>query len=221
MIDVACRYGGEEFVLILPRTPKSGAMIVAERIRKKIEALRPGRGKSRHLKAPITISGGIATSPQDAGDLHDLSIRADQALYTAKQSGRNQVSLFSTDKRRFMRIDIDRPIHYRLLDDEDGSYREAKTLNISEGGLLFEVDKKIPVSSTVWIDLKLPRARKVHSFVGNVVYSNRGNPSHYQTGVSFIRMAGHTRQAVSRYIRHELRPGDEELKEPGQDAADS
>ena len=47
MIDVACRYGGEEFVLILPRTPKSGAVIVGERIRKHIEGIKPGRGKSR------------------------------------------------------------------------------------------------------------------------------------------------------------------------------
>lgn len=209
MIDVACRYGGEEFVLILPRTPKSGAMIVGERIRKKAEALKPGRGKSRHLKGPITISGGIATFPQDASDLHDLSMRADQALYAAKQSGRNRIALFSADKRRFIRIGVDRPIHYRLLDDQEGLYREARTLNISEGGLLIEVDKKIPVSSTVWIDLKLPRARKVHSFVGSVVYSNCGNPSRYQTGVSFIRMERHTRQAVSRYIRQELRLGDE------------
>jgi diguanylate cyclase (GGDEF)-like protein len=221
MIDVACRYGGEEFVLILPRTPKSGALIVGERIRKRIEALKPGRGKSRHLKGAITISGGIATFPQDASDLHDLSIKADQALYLAKQSGRNRITLFSTDKRRFMRIGIDRPIHYRLLDDEEGIYREARTLNISEGGMLFEVDKKIPVSSTVWVDLKLPRARKVHSFVGSVVYSNRGNPSHYQTGISFIRMERHTRQAVSRYIRHEIRVGDEVLAEPEQRAAGS
>jgi diguanylate cyclase (GGDEF)-like protein len=219
MIDVACRYGGEEFVLILPRTPKSGALIVGERIRKKIEVLKPGREKSGRLKGPITISGGIATFPQDASDLHDLSIKADQALYAAKQSGRNRIALFSADKRRFMRVGIDRPIYYRLLDDKDGSHREARTLNISEGGMLFEVDKKIPVSSTVWIDLKLPRARKVHSFVGTVVYSNRGNPSHYQTGLSFIRMERHTRQAVSRYIRHELRLGDQIPNEPAQRVA--
>jgi len=216
MIDVACRYGGEEFVLILPRTPKSGAMIVGERIRKNIGVLKPGREKSQHLKGPISISGGIATFPQDASDLHDLNMKADQALYAAKQSGRNRITLFSTDKRRFIRIGVDRPIHYRLLDHEDGLSREARTLNISEGGLLFEVDRKIPVSSTLWIDLKLPRARKVQSFVGCVVYSKRGNPLGYQTGVSFIRMERYTRQAVSRYIRQKLRSEDEVLGETEQ-----
>jgi len=211
MIDIACRYGGEEFVLILPRTPKSGAMIVAERIRKKMEDLRPGRGKSRHLKGAITISGGIATFPQDAGDLHELTIKADQALYAAKQSGRNRITLFSTDKRRFIRIGMDRPLHYRLLNGTNGFYREGRALNISEGGLLFEVEKRIPVSSTLWIDLKLPRSRKVHSFVGSVVHSKHGNPLPYQTGVSFIRMERYTRQAVSRYIRQKLRSGSDAM----------
>lgn len=205
MIDVACRYGGEEFVIVLPRTPKSGAMIVGERIRKKVEALKPGKGSSRYLKKPVSVSGGISTFPQDASNREDLIIRADKALYSAKGAGKNRIDFFSMESRRFIRVGIDQPIRYRLIDHEDESIQEGRAVNISEGGLLCEVERIIPPSAKIWIDLKLPRTKKVQSLLGVVVHALGGNHPPYQIGVSFLGMQGTARQAVSRYIRHVLR----------------
>jgi diguanylate cyclase (GGDEF)-like protein len=82
--DVCARYGGEEFALILHETTESGARILAERIRAKVAAATfPGGLK-------LTISVGVAAT-DDPAVFTQLMDRADQALYMAKQGGRNQV----------------------------------------------------------------------------------------------------------------------------------
>lgn len=90
--DQASRYGGEEFVVILPETPTQGASQVAEEIRRSVEALNiPHEGSE--IASCLTLSIGIATVvPDDNGD-SPLSLvnLADAALYQAKRSGRNQV----------------------------------------------------------------------------------------------------------------------------------
>jgi len=87
-IDFAARYGGEEFAVILPETPLDGAIHVAERIRERIWAENfPGIGT-------ITASVGISNYPVNALNKEDLIRVADQALYMAKNEGRNRVAHF-------------------------------------------------------------------------------------------------------------------------------
>ncbi|MFT5593904.1 MAG: diguanylate cyclase (GGDEF)-like protein [Oceanicoccus sp.] len=94
-MDIVCRYGGEEFAIILPSTEERGAMEVAEKIRKDIEHL--------HLtwdgeKFNITASLGICCSRPDNRDeksQQSMINHADQALYQAKAQGRNQVVIFN------------------------------------------------------------------------------------------------------------------------------
>ncbi|HEY6045326.1 MAG TPA: diguanylate cyclase [Pyrinomonadaceae bacterium] len=87
-VDTAARFGGDEFVLILPQAYVDGAVIVAERLRKAIEKIEtPGGG---HLAASI----GIATFPANAVTRSGLVTAADNALYHAKRTGRNRVSVF-------------------------------------------------------------------------------------------------------------------------------
>jgi two-component system cell cycle response regulator len=89
-IDLACRTGGEEFVIIMPETDMGVATIVAERLRRRIatEPFPIGQGDDA---IEVTISIGIATL--DAGDTNASNVlkRADQALYRAKRDGRNRV----------------------------------------------------------------------------------------------------------------------------------
>jgi diguanylate cyclase (GGDEF)-like protein len=116
-VDVPCRYGGEEFAVILPHTPAPGAETVGrrltefvtaivgaggsvdpawlagERVRSTIEgAPFPGRGPEETTH--ITVSVGIATYPDQAGDADTLVGNADKALYVAKHRGKNRVELF-------------------------------------------------------------------------------------------------------------------------------
>lgn len=88
-VDVAARYGGEEFVLILPGTDKKAAKFVGEKIRKLVEQY-PFPLAERLPKGRVTISVGVASFPQDTQNEDDLIRLMDQALYRAKNSGRNR-----------------------------------------------------------------------------------------------------------------------------------
>ncbi len=90
--DLVGRVGGEEFVMLLPNTPVSGALATAEKILEGVEATRLG-GRS-----PFSITVSIGVSGRGAGDteLATLINRADQALYRAKQAGKNRVEQLRT-----------------------------------------------------------------------------------------------------------------------------
>lgn len=90
--DMAFRYGGEEFCIILPDTDEKGAMVFAEALRKNIE-----HQVCRHeeIEIPLTISSGIFTYVQQDGvKPEQIFTRADKALYEAKNKGRNQTQVY-------------------------------------------------------------------------------------------------------------------------------
>ena len=95
VVDVPARYGGEEFCVILSETPMKYGVQVAERLR---------RAVSDHMfqvegsNVQITVSIGVASFPLDAGTTADLIKKADQALYRAKNSGRNRVCRFMSEE---------------------------------------------------------------------------------------------------------------------------
>jgi diguanylate cyclase (GGDEF)-like protein len=86
--DVPARYGGDEFIVLLPETPGKGADDVGERIRAAIDS-RPLSINGVNVKC--TVSVGFACFPEDGRTLDALAARADRALYQAKQEGRNKV----------------------------------------------------------------------------------------------------------------------------------
>jgi diguanylate cyclase (GGDEF)-like protein/PAS domain S-box-containing protein len=85
--DLACRYGGEEFLLILNATPLDAALLVADRIRARVEAIPPVAAHA----GPVTCSIGVAGFPTHASTTASLLKAADVAVYQAKHQGRNQV----------------------------------------------------------------------------------------------------------------------------------
>lgn len=88
--DILARFGGDEFTVLLPDTPAEAGWRIAEKARKEVEALdilEQYRGPVKKL----TLSMGVASYPEHAGDLKTLRERADHALYAAKEGGRNRV----------------------------------------------------------------------------------------------------------------------------------
>ncbi|MFH2007786.1 MAG: diguanylate cyclase [bacterium] len=92
-VDVVARYGGEEFALVLEDTDSQGALILAERIREEVGALKHPSDQGTFA---CTMSLGVASYPDDGKHKQLLVERADQALYHAKEHGRNQSVCFGS-----------------------------------------------------------------------------------------------------------------------------
>ena len=83
VVDLVFRYGGEEFAIICPETPKQGGVEVAKRLLNLVKQ-----------KMPISISIGLSCFPDDAANKEELIKKADEALYQAKRSGKNRICIF-------------------------------------------------------------------------------------------------------------------------------
>jgi len=93
-IDVVCRYGGEEFAILVPQTTGDRAWGAAEKLRRAVEDWNfPG------VPRPVTVSIGVADFPQNGATRNELVKAADSALYAAKQAGRNRVLTASVTAR--------------------------------------------------------------------------------------------------------------------------
>ena len=88
-MDLACRYGGEEFVVIMPDTSQALAQAAGERLRQIICETPFPIGRGDELK--VTMSGGVSTILPPEDSIDGLLKRADDALYRAKSAGRNQI----------------------------------------------------------------------------------------------------------------------------------
>lgn len=90
-IDTVCRYGGEEFAVVLPDASKADSLIIAERIRTNISDFNFSEDPASQPSLKISVSVGLATFPDDGKSKSDLIQAADKALYEAKRSGKNKV----------------------------------------------------------------------------------------------------------------------------------
>jgi diguanylate cyclase (GGDEF)-like protein len=196
-VDIATRYGGEEFALILPETNKEGGMIISDRIRTKVERSAFFKEEKQPLKK-FTVSGGVATLNVDASNAADLLKKADLALYRAKARGKNQIALYVEEKRVFDRVHAS--IMGRLAVASDtGDIFEVQ--DISEGGLLFRFDKPISLGAILNLSLKLPGRKtpiRCKSKVRRVEELQKNKK--YNIGVRFIQIREPEKKSIKRFI---------------------
>jgi len=191
--DLAARYGGEEIVIILPRTGKETGLIMSERIRKKIAA---SAFTVNQQNIPVTISIGLATFPIDASSPTKLIENADQAMYRAKKAGRNMVVPFSWNKRRARRINFNKEVIIKDLNIA----RKIKTTgkNLSQTGILLSCDKKISVGSR--FEMIIPVPGEPLELPGSVVRSTQNNHEH-EIGITFVGMKRKQQEQISAIIQ--------------------
>jgi diguanylate cyclase (GGDEF)-like protein len=196
-MDIAVRYGGEEFAIILPATPKSGAQLVAERARESIERHCFPHG-STQPQGKVTLSLGVATCPIDARDASELVQRADHAMYAAKASGKNRVQVYGQGVRSYQRTSASLAGRFRMLATDS---RPLTAVNISEGGFLFLTDVKLPPGSLVEIDLVLPESKKEITMSARVIHIKEKERGTFEVGVRSADMSRNDGALLAGYMR--------------------
>ncbi len=183
--DTACRYGGEELVLILPETEKMNALVIAERIRKKVEETGlEFEGK----RFNVTLSGGIASYPADGKEAHELVHAADVALYQAKESGRNRIFIHDLEKRHYLRIGISEEVQVQSVTESlNPKELNAQGKNVSSSGILFESPVAIKIGSQVQIALSI-KGQADPLTVTKQVARVESFDSYFDIGVAFLDM---------------------------------
>lgn len=195
--DVSARFGGEEIVLILPGTQKTSALMIAERIRRKIQDLEI---YYRRQKIYTTVSGGVATFPLDTDRVTELVDCADRALYRAKHQGRNQIVLFSSDKRHDCRMGIIGPIKVQELGMRPGQQPSlARLKDISLSGVLFESKQSIPLGSRIQVEVPLSTRETPLVLVGKVTRL-QAEENYYDIGATFLHFGDQDRKAMTRHF---------------------
>ena len=181
--DIACRYGGEEQVLILPETKKVSALVIAERIRQKLEeAELEFEGNS----FGVTLSGGVAAYPLDAQNIKSLIHAADIALYQAKENGKNRIFLHTLDKRHYIRIDFAGEVQVTKVDQQSEQIK-VQGKNFSNFGLLFVSPVSIEIGTQVQVQIADKNIGKPITVKAQVARVEKFY-SYYDIGVSFVEI---------------------------------
>jgi len=150
--DLAVRYGGEEFALILYRLNRPQAAMVTERIRKTIEVF-PFPGQEKLDRGNLTISGGIVFYPEDCATSTELIRLADERLYRAKQA-RNAIYPFNQDQRQARR----HPLHslVELTIEENGTIHPALSRDLSCDGITLDCATDLPPGTRLLVHFRQP-----------------------------------------------------------------
>lgn len=166
-IDLVCRYGGEEFAIVLPQTPVESATIVAERIRREIEHY-PYPEEGVLPRGTLSASLGLAAFAADAADPEELLQKADQALYWAKSEGKNRVVVYqsprqvSQERRRARRLPMRLGVSVEGTDAEGSSFHEETFLNnLSPGGACFPLRRRLDMDATLVLHISPPYRREL------------------------------------------------------------
>lgn len=189
-IDVACRYGGEEFALILPETSRTGAYIVSERIRLDVkEMFNHQLVATSHID--VSVSGGIAIYPTDSNSAEGLVRMADKALYRAKHDGKDQITLHADEKRRSPRLEARTLLVFRERDENGRQELKTKPRNLSRNGALLESRIPFEIGTELEIDVHLPLDDSSLMLRGRVVRleetsEETGEHARYHVGVAFL-----------------------------------
>jgi diguanylate cyclase (GGDEF)-like protein len=199
-VDVATRYGGEEFAILLPSTPKLAALKLGEKLRAAVERAAIGKDEERPVRA-LTVSIGVASLPGDAASAEELVDRADRALYVAKSVGKNCVKPFSDERREYSRLEAALAGRFSLVEK---AAHPLTTVNVCEGGVLFHCDEPLPSGALVKLTLSLPSSEPVECAVRVLrVVGARGG---FDVGTEIIHMK-HPHQRRFRLFLRQLKAG--------------
>jgi diguanylate cyclase (GGDEF)-like protein len=197
--DVAARYGGEEFVVLMPHTENIHAFVLAERIRLRIEQQELDTDGEIYR---VTISGGLASFPSNARNSKELLHKADSALYLAKGAGKNTISFYKEEKRRYLRVKFNQPIRIKELGFSDSIAYDGTSKDICIGGILFENREPLPIGARIQLSVPI-KGNEPLLLIGTVVRVEAFKGDHYDIGmtISFKEMDKIANNEIANFLK--------------------
>lgn len=199
--DIACRFGGDEFVILLPETNKFMGAMVGRKLLSQINNLVV---LYEGLEIPIACSGGLASYPLDSQNVRNLINCADQAMYQAKTRGTHELVLFAAEKRVFTRIDFNYTVIVESKEIE-GPSDASIAKNISEGGILISSKKSYDLGCR--LELRIPLKTNCDlTITGSVVRVEKFDTDLFDIGLNFLhhKSSAISTQAIANYIAEQI-----------------
>jgi diguanylate cyclase (GGDEF)-like protein len=197
---ICCRYGGEEFAVILPITGKRTAAQFAEIIRSSID--------EHHFpnefvlpSGNLTISIGVAEFPLDATDSRNLVEYADRTMYSAKRNGKNQVCLLAPNRRKQKRLLYKAKLFVEIANDSAELLEiPAFTEDVSAGGVLCKVNRKLSLNQAVQIRFVNEPEIGGKQFICVVSRTERVSHSEWNIGLRFARLTPADEEVLHKFV---------------------
>ena len=199
--DIGARYGGEEITVLLPETSKAEGWLIGERIRQRVEETEI-RYEGKSIK--MTLSGGLASFPIDAGDGLTLLKNADKAMYRAKSFGKNNISFYSMDKRRNIRVEYSTSVEIQELGIHKKPIFTATTKSLSIGGILLESNDPLETGAKIQINISLSQDTPL-LIIGTVVRSEKMDSGSHEISIAFIDSDKVIKNEISSYLIKHLK----------------
>ncbi|MFH1045944.1 MAG: diguanylate cyclase [Candidatus Omnitrophota bacterium] len=211
-VDTVCRYGGEEFLLILPEASLQQAAFVLQRIKSKLAQTKI---TSTFLKAEkslgITFSAGGAAFPLNGDKLESLIHIADTALYQAKQSGRNRSIV---DRRRWARVKPPGDFKLEITQLSTSDFQRFEIENIGVGGMLILFPQAVSYARNVLVlfpqrfpyvnfssTLNIPGKTYSYDVQCKVIHQSKQDQSWHRVGVQFLDLAKDREEKLAHYLQ--------------------
>jgi len=182
--DVFCRYGGEEFLILLPETGGDRAKYFVDRL---IRRMQDNEFFHSH---GIHFSGGVATFPDMGGTIPDLLAQADKALYQAKFQGKNQVVIAPKDRRQHPRHPREWEVWLSYQQNNETISQHTVTENVSLGGIRIVSRHLLALETPVKIQIRKSHSHKDPiSLEGTTVWGRKLDEHEYAYGIAFANIS--------------------------------
>ncbi|MDD5237410.1 MAG: diguanylate cyclase [Candidatus Omnitrophica bacterium] len=197
-IDSVGRYGGEEFIVILPETDAQHALAVMERIKYNLEHTKITSPHLENAKeVTLKFSAGIASFPHNAKDLKELIWAADNALLQAKREGKNRAVL---ERRKLIRLSSKPGTRIEIVDPSGKENVKAlKIANISKEGMLFLSTQDI-LGEEFLCRIYRPKDESPFELICKVKHKQKSENELYRVGVYFPDMPESGKEKLSQCI---------------------
>jgi len=201
--DLIFRIRKNRFAIILLSIPKESAHTLGERLRANVAEYH-FKGEDKIPPKKITISGGIALFPDDGKNSNTLMLAAEEALNTAKQSGKNRVLEYSMKRRQSPRVRLNVEAKYQIDGRKDIKPFTVNAKNISESGLLLNTHQELPLGGVIVLTLKLPTGNSIKLKGLAVRISKRESDKETNIAVKFIDVSPVDSMALKLFVEKEL-----------------